>query len=138
MRKAAATALKSIAITLVLALALAFLAGCGSDREGGNTMVDENGMVKVRNFDVYYKEIDRELTLEDFRSLESGSSFSDIEEVIGEPNGWIGSGIEAPYYSIENGKYAILYFENPFVCEGLKHVDIVDASRTLEVIEFDS
>ena len=99
---------------------------------------NEKGVVvmkAVNNFDVECKEIDRKLTKEDLLIIEFGSSFESIEVQIGEPNGWIGSGVLAPYYCVGKEKYAIFRFNNPFIYEDLRQIDIVNDTTVLEVIK---
>jgi len=54
---------------------------------------------------------------------------------IGEPNGWFGSGILRPYYSLSNGTYVICSFNSPQIAQDLKKLELVDDSKVLEIIK---
>jgi hypothetical protein len=120
---------------LVMILALSSAAGCTHNTESEGIVTNEDGTVTILNSDVKYKAIDRELTVEDFRNLQPGCSFDEVEALIGEPNGWLGSGILSPYYYVGNGEFAILRFRHPPMIEDLKGVVVVNATDTIETIE---
>jgi hypothetical protein len=115
-----------------MTMLLSYTAGCTYSTESEGMVINEDGTVKVRTFDVKYKAIERELTVEDFRNLQPGCSLDEVEELFGEPNGWVGAGIEAPYYYVGNGEFAILGFERPLMYEDLRGVSIVNATGTIE------
>lgn len=108
--------------------------GCTNNLKGEKNMEDENKIIKVYNFDVEYKESGQKLTVDNFLELEFGISLNEVEKKIGEPNGWIGAGILAPYYSVDDGKYAILRFKNPITYENLQRIELVNDSKVLEEI----
>jgi len=113
---------------IVLGINMILFASCR------NNVKDEIIMKTVYNFNVEHKEIDRELTRESFHDIKYGSSLIEIEEIFGEPNGWLGTGVLAPYYSLEDKEYAILRFKNPFISEDLKSIELVNDTIILEEI----
>lgn len=66
--------------------------------------------VWVGGWDCEYTTFDRTLTLEDFESIQLGSSLDEIEGILGEPNGWTGSGILSPFYVLQDGSAVRLTF----------------------------
>ena len=71
-----------------------------------------------------YEHFDRILTEEDFGFLKKGMSLNEIKAKVGEPNGWVGSGIISPIYELENKNYIILIFGVKY--EKLQSAKIVD------------
>jgi hypothetical protein len=122
-------------LVLVMVLSLPYTAGCTHNTESEGMVINEDGTVTIRNSDEYYKAIDRELTVEDFRNLQPGCSLDEVEELFGEPNGWIGSGILSPYYYVRSGEFAILAFRYPVASKDLEGVEIVNATDTVEGLE---
>ncbi|MDE6687211.1 MAG: hypothetical protein K2K17_07840 [Lachnospiraceae bacterium] len=57
-----------------------------------------------------YKYIDRDIELEYFYDLDNTSTYEQILEEIGEPNGQVGSGIVYKYYEIDDNLYVVIYF----------------------------
>lgn len=57
-----------------------------------------------------YKYIDRDIELEYFYELDNTSTYEQILEEIGEPNGQVGSGIVYKYYEIDDNLYVIIDF----------------------------
>lgn len=51
--------------------------------------------------------IERDLDISYFRDLPQGTSFQDVIDEIGEPNGYAGSGIVRPYYKV--GEHYIVF-----------------------------
>lgn len=96
---------------------------------------NSNGLIKVFHFDVEQKEIERRLTIEDFKGIDLGTSLEKIENIIGEPNGWIGSGIPTPFYTIGHNKYIILYFDSPLIYEQLNCITLVNDRKELQIIK---
>lgn len=119
-----------IAIACLLGIMSSFLFVSYENNKRGN-----DKMVTIHHFDVEYVETGHNLTRNNLFNLQLGSSLNEVEEKIGKPNGWIGSGVLAPYYSIGEGEYAILRFKNPIRCEDLQIIEIVDDSKILEEIE---
>lgn len=67
-----------------------------------------------------YTITERKLKIEDFNMLKLGSSLDEIENILGAPDGWIGSGILRPVYVLENENAVVCYFLYPHTCEELK------------------
>ena len=88
--------------------------------------------INVKGFKMQYIPQNRSLTVEDFQNIELGESIEEIEEKIGEPDGWIGYGILQPVYVLDDGRVVVCYFsqlnykdlEELIVCKG-NNVDYV-------------
>lgn len=104
-------------------------------------MFDESEVLAmVEGNEEDYEDIDRVLTKADFMNIELGSTMEEIEEQIGKPNGWIGSGIPCPYYSIKRDllkkqQYVILIIRPVDGASRLKKMILVDDSKKLEVLK---
>lgn len=79
-------------------------------------------MIRVAGWDMEYTVSDRELVLENFESIEFGSSLDEIEDKIGEPDGWVGAGILWPVYVLEDDSAVELVFGDSTVYEDLEAV----------------
>ena len=78
--------------------------------------------IKVAGWDMEYVISDRKLLKEDFENIELGSSLSEVEKKLGEPDGWVGSGILWPVYVLEDGSAVELVFWDITLCEDLEAV----------------
>lgn len=65
---------------------------------------------KVGGLIATWKYIEREINLEYFYQLDNTTTYQQIEEEIGEPNGARGSGLVFPYYQIDNNLYIVASF----------------------------
>lgn len=79
-------------------------------------------VIRVDGWDMEYTVSDRKLTVEDFESIELGSSFAEIESKLGEPDGWVGSGILSPVYVLEDNSAVELIFANDATDEDLSAI----------------
>jgi hypothetical protein len=79
-----------------------------------------------------YKYIERELYISDFADIEVGYVYDGIVELLGEPNGWIGSGFLYPYYQLVDSSCVVVYDLMVTFTEGggtkLHNIQIVDRS----------
>ncbi|MDE5748433.1 MAG: hypothetical protein K2I21_12775, partial [Acetatifactor sp.] len=55
-------------------------------------------VIEVEGFEVEYKITDREIVIEDIDGIELGSSAYEINNKLGEPDTWVGSGMPRPVY----------------------------------------
>lgn len=92
-------------------------------------------MIKVDGFEVVYNVTNRELTIEDFREIELGSSLNEIVEKVGEPDTWIGCGMLWPVYFLEGNKAVALHFVYPEACENLWIIELYDENGESQVIK---
>lgn len=76
-------------------------------------------VIRVDGWDMEYTNSDRNLTVENFESIEVGSSLEEIENKLGKPDGWIGSGILSPVYVLEDNSAVELVFKNDVTNEDL-------------------
>lgn len=89
---------------------------------GLNRGKEDKMMIRVGGWDMEYTISDRKLVLENFESVELGSSLDEIEDKFGEPDGWIGAGILWPVYVLEDDSAVELVFEDSIVYEDLEAV----------------
>lgn len=92
-------------------------------------------IIKVDGFDVVYNVTNRDITIEDFREIELGSSLNEIVEKVGEPDTWIGCGMLWPVYFLEGNKAVALHFVYPEVCENLWIIELYDENGETQVIK---
>lgn len=92
-------------------------------------------IIKVDGFEVVYDVTNREITIEDFREIELGSSLKEIVEKVGEPDTWIGCGMLWPVYFLEGSKSVALHFEYPLVCEDLWIIELYDENGESQIIK---
>lgn len=82
--------------------------------------IKENKMIiRVAGWDMEYTPSDRKLAVEDFESIEIGSSLDEIEDKLGKPDGWVGGGILSPVYVLEDNSAVELVFGNDATNEDL-------------------
>lgn len=79
-------------------------------------------VIRVDGWDMEYTVSDRKLTVEDFECIELGSSLNEIESKLGEPDGWVGSGILSPVYVLEDNSAVELIFANDATDEDLSAI----------------
>lgn len=65
--------------------------------------------IMVGNMIASYEHIDRELDLAYFYDLDAYTTYEEMVNEIGKPNGAIGSGITIPYYKVGNQYVAIRF-----------------------------
>ena len=92
-------------------------------------------IIKVDGFEVVYNVTNRDITIEDFREIELGSSLNEIVEKVGEPDTWIGCGMLWPVYFLEGNKAVALHFEYPEVCEDLWIIELYDENGECQMIK---
>ena len=78
--------------------------------------------INVEGFKMKYIPQNRSLTVEDFQNIELGESIEEIEEKIGEPDGWIGCGVLHPVYVLEDGRAVECHFSYIQICKDLKEL----------------
>lgn len=118
-----------LCILIVIALSVIFLLLCFG-RQAKKEVI-----IKVDGFDVVYNVTNREITIEDFRGIELGSSLNEIVEKVGEPDTWIGCGMLWPVYFLEGNKAVALHFVYPEVCENLWIIELYDENGETQVIK---
>ena len=93
-------------ILIVLFGAIAFGIGAGlRQKEMENMRTD-----KVGGLIATWKYVEREIDLDYFYQLDNTTTYRQIEEEIGEPNGVRGSGLIFPYYQIDNNLFVVVSF----------------------------
>lgn len=85
-------------------------------------MEEDKMMIRVAGWDMEYNSSSRKLTIEDFESIELGSSLDEIENRLGKPDGWVGGGILSPVYILEDKTAVELIFENNVTDEDLEAI----------------
>lgn len=99
-----------------------FLNGC--EKNTNTHKIETGGGEVIPGVVNSYKHIDRKLTEKDFDFLKKDMSLDEIKAKVGEPNGWVGSGIISPIYELENKNYIMLIFGVNY--EKLQSAKIVD------------
>lgn len=95
-----------IAILIVLFIVIVFCIINELSRRGRNDMK----MVQVGGLMATWEYIEREIDLEYFYQLDNTTTYEQIEEEIGKPNGYRGSGLVLPYYQINKNSFVVLTF----------------------------
>ena len=87
-------------------------------------MDKENNAIEINVDGLKMKYIpqNRSLTVEDFQNIELGESIDEIREKIGEPDGWIGSGILRPVYVLDDGRAVVCHFSQLHTCKDLEEL----------------
>lgn len=87
------------------------------------TGIKEDKMViRVDGWDMEFTISERRLAVEDFENIELGSSLEEIENKLGEPDGWVGGGILSPVYVLEDNSAVELVFRNDATYEDLEAI----------------
>lgn len=95
------------AITIVLSACITvFLIGAGLNAIASNKLKTD----RVGGLMATWEYIEREINSEYFYQLDNMTTYKQIEEEIGEPNGKRGSGMVFPYYQIDNNLYVVISF----------------------------
>lgn len=89
----------------------------------------------IEGFEVNYSENDIHVTDEQLKNIELGCSMEQIEELLGEPNAWIGGGILRPVYFLKNQEVIVLHFKNPMICEDLKELVVYNSYGDSNVVK---
>lgn len=85
-----------------------------------NNIKENKMIIIVDGWNMEYILSDRKLVIEDFESIELGSSLDEIETKLGKPDGWVGGGILLPVYVLEDNSAVELVFENDVTNENLE------------------
>lgn len=67
------------------------------------------GAILVGNMMASYEHIDRNIDLEYFYDLDDSTTYEEMVNEIGKPNGAMGSGVTIPYYEVGDQYVAIWY-----------------------------
>ena len=65
---------------------------------------------KVGGLIATWKYVEREIDLDYFYQIDNATTYKQMEEAIGEPNGVRGSGLIFPYYQIDNNLFVVVSF----------------------------
>lgn len=115
---------------LVIGIIILFLSGCEAVRPNNTMNKGTNTMeICVNGFNMKYVPQDRNLTIDDFQNIELGESIDEIREKIGEPDGWVGSGILQPVYILEDRRAVLCHFSLLYSCEDLKELIVYNGSN---------
>lgn len=90
--------------------------------------------IKVGGFEVEYVLGESSLILEDFEQIELGCNLSDIEEKMGELDGWIGSGCSMPVFILQDETAMVCVFYDGF-SEDLIKLEWYDGKGNSKVIK---
>ena len=88
-----------------------------------NYRIKHTNSKAVRNIETIYTYYDRSLSVGDFEQFDYDTTYEEMVECLGEPNGWVGSGIMRPYYELDDGRFAICHC---FVKGNMESISIVN------------
>lgn len=104
-------------IYIVILVIMTTFAGCTREYcEDGITVIG------VAGWELEYTASDRTLTVEDFEDIELGSSLDEIQDMLGEPDGWVGAGILSPVYVLADRSAVELVFADDATDEDLEGI----------------
>ncbi len=92
-------------------------------------------IIEVEGFEVEYKMTDREITIEDIDGIELGSSAYEINNKLGEPDTWVGSGMPRPVYFLKNNKVVVFHFNYPAACKDLIRIVLIDENGESQILK---
>lgn len=96
----------SVVIVLMLGIVSAiFIVNRLSQKE-----IDNMKVIQVGGLVATWEDVEREINIEYFYQLDSTITYAQIEEEIGKPNGYRGSGLVLPYYQISKNKFIVISF----------------------------
>lgn len=97
---------------------------------GRNKMV-----IDVEGFEVEYTSTGRKLTIEDIYDIELKNSAYDINDRLGEPDAWIGSGMPRPVYFLKDNKVVVFHFKYPAALEELIRIVLINENGESQIIK---
>ncbi len=97
---------------------------------GRNKMV-----IDVEGFEVEYTSTGRKLTIEDIYDIELKNSAYDINDRLGEPDAWIGSGMPRPVYFLKDNKVVVFHFKYPAALEELIKIVLINENGESQIIK---
>lgn len=100
----------------------------------GKEKEKEKMIIRVEGFEIEYNLTSNEITVEDIDDIKLGASMSEITNILGEPDAWIGSGILRPVYFLNNNKVVVFHFKNPAVCEDLRQIVLISENGESQII----
>lgn len=122
-------------IQIIAVFCLGYWAGKKTNTTDKMEQSDMRNSVYVSGAFVSYKYIDRKLSLDYFYKLDSTSTYEQIVDEIGEPNGEFGSGMIYKYYEIEDDLYVSLSFNcSDKYLENVSLVQLCTGNEILDVI----
>lgn len=96
----------SIVIALVsVSVSAVFIVNRLSQKE-----MDNMKTIQVGGLMATWEDVKREINLEYFYQLDGTITYNQIEEEIGKPNGYRGSGLVLPYYQISKNRFIVISF----------------------------
>lgn len=115
-----------LVVLIMVGLGILFLL---SSREEKNMFID------VEGFEIEYTSTSRELTIEDIDDIELKSSAHDIDNRLGEPDAWIGSGMPRPVYFLKDNKVVVFHFKYPAALEELIRIVLINENGESQIIK---
>lgn len=122
-----------IAISIVLLAVIGIILGIHAKYERNAEGIRA---IMVQGLIASWEYIERDISLDYFYQLDNTTTYRQIVEEIGEPNGGRGSGLVLPYWQIDNNLFAVMSFAMDKDGEYAKAfcVYISDREKTLDVI----
>ena len=96
--------------------------------------LSDKNVITVNRVDWKYEEDKISVSVDDLNNLQIGDDLDNIEDKIGQPDTWTGSGILWPVYFLKDRQYVVLTFDaNSY--KGLNKVILYDSSGRETVIK---
>lgn len=92
-------------------------------------------VIDVEGFEVEYTSTGRKLTIEDIYDIELKNSAYDINDRLGEPDAWIGSGMPRPVYFLKDNKVVVFHFKYPAALEELIKIVLINENGESQIIK---
>lgn len=101
---------KIIAILIIISTVITslFIVNKINRKQGESTSMKIEPIL-IGNMVASYEYIDREVNIDYFYNLDGNTTYEEIQNEIGKPNGAMGSGITTPYYQVGN-QYVVIWF----------------------------
>ncbi len=115
-------------VLIILGLSVVFIILLFSRKE-------KKMVIEVEGFEVEYKMTDREITIEDIDGIELGSSAYEINNKLGEPDTWVGSGMPRPVYFLKDNKVVVFHFKYPAACKDLIRIVLIDENGESQILK---
>lgn len=101
---------KNVKYSIVVVLVLAIVSAVFIANRLSQNKTDNMKMIQVGGLTATWEDVKREINLEYFYQLDGTITYEQIEEGIGKPNGYRGSGLVLPYYQISKNRFIVISF----------------------------
>lgn len=120
---------KMVVFLIVIGLSIILINLLNGKKEKKKMVID------VEGFEVEYSLTNKKLIPEDFNGIKLGSSMSEINDELGEPDVWIGSGMMRPVYFLKDNRVVVLHFKYPAICGELRQIVLIEENGERKVLK---